>query len=425
MAANIFGLGNRPEDEDDIDSLLGIRKSQGMTDKSFAAAGRAPVNELWAGRYSAAIDDQEFAGREATANAVRDKALENKDAQIRNIMRNEGVGELQAETMWADMTRTRIADEANLDLYPGDLNATEDKPQFMQEFSDQGAGFRQGAFELLKENEGTGKAIRLGEVLQHPKFFEHYPEAQFMNIKNDSSYADENIYGSYNNHSWMEGYPEAQKDWREKAPLGMISLNPEMNEHDTMETVLHELQHYIQSVEGWENGASPSPELGRQYLEDQLSYAGEKGSAGVVAQNAQNVVDAADGLFDFQQIDNAAKDDGVNFEAYEATSGEELARAATKRWEDGIQESHYYLGSPTRWEEENWNQEEGDISPLDTTVQQRQQLERLGLLGVLDGKTIKKLLNMTGKEFEGYVGPYAGSKDGNLDQLKGLLEGAQ
>ena len=57
------------------DTLLGIEPTVGMTDKGFQQMGRAPVDELWAGRFSAAIDDDDFEERAKYAKALNSDSL--------------------------------------------------------------------------------------------------------------------------------------------------------------------------------------------------------------------------------------------------------------------------------------------------------------------------------------------------------------
>ena len=53
------------------DNLLGISGEIGMTDEMFRRLGRAPVDEFFAGRNSAAIRDGVFKSLEAKADRAR------------------------------------------------------------------------------------------------------------------------------------------------------------------------------------------------------------------------------------------------------------------------------------------------------------------------------------------------------------------
>ena len=70
-----------------------------MTDSSFQQMGRAPVDELFAGRFSVHIDDEEFAEREERAKEIRLVELANKDWTIAKFMK-DGASKEEAELYW-------------------------------------------------------------------------------------------------------------------------------------------------------------------------------------------------------------------------------------------------------------------------------------------------------------------------------------
>lgn len=387
------------------ENLLGMDPDIGMTDRSFQDMGRAPVDELWAGRFAVGIDDNEFAEREAEAKNIRDFAIANKESMITAIM-EDGYDEEEAEFMWMGMSREVIKDKTGLDLYPGDLTEGEKEPQFMQEFSDAAAGFRHDGIGKIR----SGDPAYLGEIIQHPRLFEQYPEAQFMPVgRLDSEDGSLGAYGNYTHYA-----PEHQAEIKEGAPLGLMMVNPEQSDDEMMSTILHELQHYISSVEGWENGGAPTQELAEQYLDDQLGYAGAAGMAGDRAEHIQGVIDSQDGLFDFSRKESLAEDEGVQFTAYEDLSGEELARAVERRWAEGTQ-GEYFYGSPDKSEEQNWSQEEGAIVPLDTTAAFRREMSDMGLLGNLTRKTLMEVIEAGG---ENYQGPHTGKRDEYIEEME-------
>lgn len=403
MAVSMQGMP-QPRGKRNEDNLLGLSGDIGMTDSSFQGAGRAPVDELFAGRYAVGIDDDEFAEKEAEAKRIRDIEIANKDWTITKFMK-DGMSEEEAEFAWMGSARERIKDETGLDLYPGDLTRGEKEPQFMQEFSDQGAAFRHDGLDRLSEEGG----VYLSQLIQHPRLFEQYPEAQFLPVGVSDR---EGSYGSYGNYNHAK--PGKEEEFREALPLGLMQLDVDREDDDIMSTVLHEMQHYISSVEGWENGGSPSPELARQYIDDQLQYEGKDSMAGDRAGRVQSIVDDQDGLFEFTRKNNLADEEGLQYQAYSDLSGEELARAVQDRWENNTQ-GQYFYGSPDKHEEQNWNQEEGEIIPMDTTAEFRSDMSDMGLLGVLDRKTIMDVIDSGGEDYEG--GPHAGKRDKYLSEM--------
>ena len=218
---------------------------------------------------------------------------------------------------------------------------------------------------------------------------------------------DEGVYGSYANHR-MFSDPDSVKD---EIPVGFMQLNTEVDEEEILSTILHETQHYISGVEGWENGGSWNPKTARQYIEDQLKYSGQNNMAGDYAEFIRGHVDAQDGLFEVSKRDRLAQDPRVQQSAYRDLSGEELARAVEDRWKNNTQ-GEYFYGSPDKHEEQNWNKEGDSIIPLETISGARQELSEAGLLGVLDRSTIKKIAKnrVNGEDVE-YEGPYTGKRD--------------
>ena len=257
--ASLFNMP-RPRGKRNDDDLLGISGDIGMTDSSFRGMGRAPVDELWAGRFSAAIDDDDFDERSEYAKSLRNRALELK--QEHYIDGQPEFNKRPSERKWEQDARVLIADETGLDLYPGHLNSNVNNPVFMQEFSDSGAKFKEGAFERM----ASGEAGLLGDVFDHPELFRHYPEAQALPISY-RDLGDDSLLGSYMPAAAIEGIYE-EGDPAAKLNQGVISLNSAIDDPEKQrETLLHELQHYIQGVEGWQNGGMPSADLGFKYAD--------------------------------------------------------------------------------------------------------------------------------------------------------------
>lgn len=360
--------------------LLGIEGEIGQTDSSFQRMGRAPVDELFAGRFSVNVDDKDFAAKEKNAGRIRNVELANKEWAIEKFMR-EGMSREDAEFAWMGGARERIQDETGLALYPGDLTAGEKEPQFMQEISDRYA--RAGTLEIEKMKNGKQDHILLGQLLHHPEIWQHYPEAQFMPVT--AADPDGGYRGAYGNYNHAK--PGMEDEFKELAPLGLMQIDFNRSNDEITSTILHELQHYISSVEGWENGGSPNQDLARQYIDDQLSYEGDKGLAGEWASELQDLVDDSS-IWGFMGRGRLADKPEAQYQAYADLSGEELARAVQDRWENNRQ-GEYFYGSPDKHEEQNWNQEEGTISPLSTTADFRSDLSSRGLLGFADHNVLR------------------------------------
>ncbi len=77
----------------------------------------------------------------------------------------------------------------------------------------------------------NNRKYKLGDVLKHDELFENYPAAkdiEFVKVKTDQ------YRGSFNGK--------------------VIKVSDSLNDREARKTVLHEIQHYIQEVEGWARG---------------------------------------------------------------------------------------------------------------------------------------------------------------------------
>lgn len=102
-----------------------------------------------------------------------------------------------------------------------------------------------GEYARLRERVESGNAT-LADVLQHDSLYEAYPELRDVKVRLESDTGSKN--GSYdpntNTITISEDKPE------DSAKVG---------------TMLHEIQHAIQQIEGWESGASPEYWAAREY----------------------------------------------------------------------------------------------------------------------------------------------------------------
>ena len=380
--ASLFNMP-RPRGKRNEDNLLGLSGDIGMTDSSFQGMGRAPVNELWAGRFSAAVDDDDFDERAKHAKEIRDGAIGVK--QKHYLDGQPEFNQMPAERGWQADARDAIFDETGLDLYPGHLNSNVENPVFMEEFSDADAKFKEGAFERM----AAGKANLLGDVFDHPELYRHYPEAQALPI----SYRDlenDSLLGAYYPASsvapmYKEGDPAA------KVNQGVISLNSAISDPESQrETLLHELQHYIQGVEGWQNGGMPSADLGHKYadaLENNVDPTSPNAKA--ISEIPKNIREQSGEVMPFMQREAMAQT--LAYPAYENLTGEQLARDATARDKAGVQMVDYYRGPTDGNEYGNWHPEEATNVPLAGAINARKMMQDEGLLGIVDWETEKVL----------------------------------
>lgn len=370
--ASLFNMPRPRGRRNEPDSLIGMNGDIGMTDSSFQGMGRAPVNELWAGRFSAAIDDEKFAEGVKLAEAARQEALGSKPVH----MSGPAFDKPRAESEWAVNSRDYITDQSGLDLYPGHLQSDVENPIFMIEFSDAESKFKDGYHEQLMAAAEKGDGLLMADVFDHPELYKHYPEAQFLPVGF--------------NKDMESGHRGTYFSPTEARPLGVMHLNPNATAEDSRETALHELQHFIQRAEGWEGGGSASPELGQQFLNhaaNQYDTHGDSPQALGLVGEINDIYEGSDEIMPFMKKEELLHE--IAPRAYGSLTGEQLARDATSRDASGDQVENYYRGatdSPKPYTEggmeyENWNHTGASFKPMAVMPAIRQELAENGLLG--------------------------------------------
>ena len=189
--ASLFSMP-RPRGKRNEDNLFDMNGDIGMFDTSFQGVGRAPVDERFAGRNSAIIDDA--AWDELTAEAQAELEKQRKAVNKENMpnfatrfaenynSQLEGKGNVhdysnsyidETEGGDDDMTiRRAVTDATGLHMYPG--QGVKGKPEdsiFMYEFDDSGATLADG----WRDGEMPST---LGGILNHEELYQHYPELQ-------------------------------------------------------------------------------------------------------------------------------------------------------------------------------------------------------------------------------------------------------
>ena len=102
-----------------------------------------------------------------------------------------------------------------------------------------------GEYARLRERVESGNAT-LADVLQHDSLYEAYPELRDVKVRLESDTGSKN--GSYDQRTNTITISEDKPG--DSAKVG---------------TMLHEIQHAIQQIEGWESGASPEYWAAREY----------------------------------------------------------------------------------------------------------------------------------------------------------------
>ena len=84
---------------------------------------------------------------------------------------------------------------------------------------------------------------QLGDILDHPELYKHYPQLETMQVKGPGPGWTKNNMGAF-----APGRDPVKE-------VGVLFINPDSR--DVPGTVLHEVQHAIQHIEGLERGGSP------------------------------------------------------------------------------------------------------------------------------------------------------------------------
>ena len=297
--AGLFKIDDPLLEEED---LLGIDipKKGGMFDDAFASMGRAPVDELWAGQNSAAVNDYHFKRDRNQARNNLNIYLQNggefdptifHDNEEKTPRREQAQGSKQDHQL-----RDMVAQTSGLHIYPGQVvgpqSVSPKEMTFMKEFSDQGAKLRDGW--------RTFRAIpnTLGELLDHDELYKHYPEIRNLPLDIEDM-GDPRRLGAYGGRSSDD-------------PLGRMKLNQLSDDETMLDTIIHEAQHYIQGIEGW-------------------------GGGGAVGNHSEKAFNKAypslfeDMIEDAKSGDPAEHIGNHQFKAYQNIDGEILARDASNR----------------------------------------------------------------------------------------------
>ena len=164
---------------------------------------------------------------------------------------------------------------------------------------------------------------KMSEFVDHPELRAAYPELferPFKQLEPDHPEytASQNTSGFFN--------PTTKE----------IVVNGDFTEDNQRDTVLHELQHAVQQLEGWQGGSSPGLMAMHMADRDALKYAAEKENelltllapkAKIRPLTEQSLKDIEGKLEKYKQLEGV--DDP--FKAYERASGEEEARAVERR----------------------------------------------------------------------------------------------
>jgi hypothetical protein len=173
---------------------------------------------------------------------------------------------------------------------------------------------------VMKLKPEAGDEYPMSSAIEHPDLYAAYPELGAMDI-----------YGMEPSRASRGQFLEA--DPRLRTGVGQIGINPRLSPEEARSTALHELQHAVQSIEGFARGGNPG-EGGKNTVEKinrvnrSLNLVSRRMSGEVPKTEKQALKTAYDGLLRLRQefVDQADP-----YLQYRRLAGETEARNVQSR----------------------------------------------------------------------------------------------
>jgi hypothetical protein len=174
-------------------------------------------------------------------------------------------------------------------------------------FKDVSGQLKQSEYAFPEANVTGG----LEAVLDHPKLFEAYPELRKLPVKltNDDAY-----YGAYNPTDFLDPDNEAY--------LTLSANQFAKNQRQAKSTLMHELQHAVQDIEGFSGGENLDEALSA--AEKWMEEAAPAVEGGFASPSMRKKYENMQGLLE-------TDDKWKSYRAYQRNAGETEARAVEKR----------------------------------------------------------------------------------------------
>lgn len=138
--------------------------------------------------------------------------------------------------------------------------------------------------------------LKIENVISHPELFSLYPE-----LKDITVYGDKNLPAN----TIGKFYPDKKQ----------FAFHPDLNVEEMRSVALHELQHGVQKLEGWQGGGSPEQfiSFNPSIVQQKIDEARKSGDPNLLAAAER-----------FKEIANKQVDEGFN--RYQNLAGEQEAR---------------------------------------------------------------------------------------------------
>lgn len=189
------------------------------------------------------------------------------------------------------------------------------------------------AHEALKQYGWTGQdevlGLRVDDVLTHPELFDAYPDFRMLGLTDldDQNGRPGGFFKEYEN---LVGVASPNNIAPAYSKFG------ENTEKDSRSTLLHELQHAVQDIEGWDPGFNPQAAMSTFTRPDSFATQTYWKAVNEVARDRGAAVPTPGAAFDFSmrpEIQELNLGNKVAFETYLRNVGETEARNVQTRAE--------------------------------------------------------------------------------------------
>lgn len=182
--------------------------------------------------------------------------------------------------------------------------------RYMQEIDDSVANFTPNTEFTKAMSEGYLGSKKLGEIFDHPELFEAYPELKDYKVS---------FVGNRNNSGQTSGYfmPKSKE-------IEIVGSNVD----DARKTLLHEIQHAVQAIEGWPRGGSSFSMITGEKAKEKAENAAKLASKAVSPELKTKYLKQEEL---WKNLSNFSDSPEGQYAAYRALWGEQQAETVAQR----------------------------------------------------------------------------------------------
>jgi len=271
-----------------LEEFLNIAAMDVLSGGGILLTKTAPIESLQSGVRPSIVSAKKLATKSAEAFKRYNTAVDMRNRGLSPAVIWEQTGMENIEGTW--LTELNYAATPKIKI--GDLKA------------------------YFEQKKIAGATFKISDILSYPEFYSMYPNAKGVIIE----------IADYNEDDWVAAY----NPYKNKMFLNLNDAAYNDVNGDYTAAILHEIQHYIQTQEGWNNGSSPQIEFPK--ARDILSNA-ERQSGNIDVANTISGL-TIDGKYEGEMKDLYDKVyAGANF-MYHYKFGEVQARNVEARYAD-------------------------------------------------------------------------------------------